>query len=130
MKIVGTSIPVKDQAKALKFYTEILGFIKKHDIPIGDHRWLTLVSPSEPDGVELLLEPNADYPTMKALKEALVEDGIPYTQFLVEDVHAEYERMKDLGVLFTIEPTNMDTTTVAIFDDTCGNLIQIYQMNM
>ncbi len=130
MKITVTSIPVKDQAKALKFYTEILGFIKKHDIPIGADRWLTLVSPQEPDGVELLLEPNAEYPTMKALKESLVKDGIPFTQFQVDDVHAEYERLKDLGVLFTIEPTDMGMTTAAIFDDTCGNLIQIYQMNM
>ena len=130
MKITVTSIPVKDQAKALKFYTEILGFIKKHDIPIGADRWLTLVSPQEPDGVELLLEPNAEYPTMKALKESLVKDGIPFTQFQVDDVHAEYERLKDLGVLFTIEPTDMGMTIAAIFDDTCGNLIQIYQMNM
>ena len=130
MKITVTSIPVKDQAKALKFYTEVLGFIKKHDIPIGADRWLTLVSPQEPDGVELLLEPNAEYPTMKALKESLVKDGIPFTQFQVDDVHTEYERLKDLGVLFTIEPTDMGMTTAAIFDDTCGNLIQIYQMNM
>lgn len=129
MKITVTSIPVKDQAKALKFYTEILGFIKKHDIPVGDASWLTVVSPQEPDGVELLLEPNAEYPTMKAFKEALVNDGIPYTQFQVDDVHAEYTRLKDLGVLFTIEPTDMGTTTAAILDDTCGNLIMIYQMN-
>lgn len=129
MKITVASIPVKDQAKALKFYTEILGFIKKHDIPIGADRWLTLVSPQEPDGVELLLEPNAEYPAMKALKEALVNDGIPFTQFQVDDVHAEYERLKDLGVLFTIEPTDMGMITAAILDDTCGNLIQIYQMN-
>lgn len=129
MKITVASIPVKDQAKALKFYTEILGFIKKHDIPIGADRWLTLVSPQEPDGVELLLEPNAEYPAMKALKESLLKDGIPFTQFQVDDVYAEYERLKDLGVLFTIEPTDMGMTTAAIFDDTCGNLIQIYQMN-
>lgn len=130
MKITVTSVPVRDQTKALTFYTEKLGFIKKHDIPVGDARWLTVVSPEVPDGVELLLEPNSEYPAMKALKEALVRDGIPWTQFLVEDVHAEYTRLKDLGVVFTIEPTEMGTTTVAIFDDTCGNLIQIYQMNV
>lgn len=130
MKITVTSIPVKDQDKALDFYANKLGFIVKHDIPLGEARWLTLVSPQEPDGVELLLEPNSDYPAMKALKQALVNDGIPFTQFQVDDVHAEYTRLKDLGVLFTIEPTNMGPTTVAILDDTCGNLIQVYQMNM
>lgn len=129
MKITATSVPVSDQAKALAFYTDKLGFIKKHDIPVGDDRWLTVVSPEAPDGVELLLEPNAGYPELKALKEAFVRDGIPWTQFLVDDVHAEYERLKNLGVVFTIEPTEMGTTTAAIFDDTCGNLIQIYQMN-
>lgn len=129
MKITVTSIPVKDHAKALDFYANKLGFIKKHDIPLGEARWLTVVSPQQPDGVELLLEPNSDYPAMKALKEALVNDGIPFTQFEVDDVHAEYNRLKALGVVFTIEPTDMGTTTVAILDDTCGNLIQIYQMN-
>ncbi|MEO1290974.1 MAG: VOC family protein [Chloroflexota bacterium] len=129
MKITVTSIPVENQEKALTFYTEILEFVKKEDIPIGDARWLTVVSPEEPDGVELLLEPNGGYPEIKALKEALVRDGIPFTQFLVDDVHAEYKRLKDLGVLFTIDPTNMGTVTAAILDDTCGNLIQIYQMN-
>lgn len=129
MKITVASVPVQDQAKALTFYTEMLGFIKKQDIPIGEARWLTVVSPQAPDGVELLLEPNSEYPAMKALKESLVHDGIPWTQFEVEDVHAEYARLKNLGVLFTLEPTNMGTVTAAILDDTCGNLLQIYQMN-
>lgn len=129
MKIVVTGVSVEDQDHALAFYTEKLGFVKKHDIPVGEARWLTVVSPEEPDGVELLLEPNGAYPAMKALKEALVNDGIPYTQFLVEDVHAETARLQGLGVQFTVEPTAMGTVTVAIFDDTCGNLIQIYQMN-
>ncbi|MCU0465382.1 MAG: VOC family protein [Anaerolineae bacterium] len=129
MKITVTSIPVIDQAKAHKFYTEVLGFITKRDIPLGDARWLTLVSPEEQDGVELLLEPNGEYPTMKAFKAALVADGIPYTMFLVPDVYAEYDRLRGLGVEFTMEPTNMGMTTGAIFHDTCGNLISIYQMN-
>lgn len=129
MKITITSVAVEDQAKALQFYTEILGFVKKEDIPVGEDRWLTVVSPEEPDGVELLLEPNGNYPAIKALKEALVNDGIPYTQFLVEDVKAEYERLLSLGVVFTLEPTDMEQVTIAILDDTCGNLIQIYQLN-
>lgn len=129
MRIVATSIPVVDQDHALKFYTERLGFIKKHDIPVGEKdRWLTVVSPQDQNGVELLLEPNGDYPAMKALKQSLVEDGIPYTMFQVNDVQKEYNRLKDLDVKFTIEPTNMGTTIIAIFDDTCGNLIQIFQM--
>lgn len=129
MRIKLTSIPIDDYDKALKFYTEAMGFQLKRDIPLGDgNRWITVVSPEEPDGVELLLEPNAGYPAMKALKEALVKDGIPYTAFQVSDVQAEYERMKMLGVEFTMEPTNMGTTTAAVLDDTCGNLIQIYQM--
>jgi catechol 2,3-dioxygenase-like lactoylglutathione lyase family enzyme len=124
------SVSIGDYDKALDFYTNKLGFVKKHDIPLGEGaRWLTVVSPQEPNGTELLLEPNAEYPAMKALKESLVKDGIPFTAFLVDDVHAEYERMKNLGVEFTMEPTNMGTTTVAILDDTCGNLIQIYQVH-
>lgn len=131
MKIKLTSVPIDDYDKALKFYTEILGFVKKHDIPLGDGaRWITVVSPEEPNGTELLLEPNANYSAMKALKEALVQDGIPFTAFLVGDVQQEYERLKDLGVEFTMEPTNMGMTSAAVFDDTCGNLIQIYQLNM
>jgi catechol 2,3-dioxygenase-like lactoylglutathione lyase family enzyme len=129
MKITVTSVPVQDQDKALKFYTETLGFAKKRDIPLGEARWLTLVSPDAPDGVELLLEPNGEYPAMKALKTALVSDGIPYTAFQVNDIYTEYSRLKDLGVEFTMEPTNMGMTSAAIFDDTCGNLIQIYQLN-
>lgn len=129
MKIKLTSVSIADYDKALHFYTEILGFVKKHDIPLGDGaRWLTVVSPEEPNGTELLLEPNANYPAMKALKAALVEDGIPFTAFQVNDIHEEYERLKKLGVVFTMEPTNMGPTTVAILDDTCGNLIQIYQV--
>lgn len=129
IKIKLTSVSIEDYDKALKFYTEVLGFIKKNDIPLGNGaRWLTVVSPAEPTGTELLLEPNAHYPAMKALKQALVEDGIPFTAFEVDDIHVEYERMKKLGVVFTMEPTNMGSTTVAIFEDTCDNLIQIFQM--
>jgi catechol 2,3-dioxygenase-like lactoylglutathione lyase family enzyme len=129
MKIKLSSVSIDDYDKALKFYTEVMGFQLKRDIPLGnDARWITVVSPDEPNGTELLLEPNASYPAMKALKESLVKDGIPFTAFEVNDIQKEYERMKDLGVEFTMEPTNMGTTTVAIFDDTCGNLIQIYQV--
>ena len=129
MKIKLESVSIADYDKALEFYTEKLGFVKKRDIPLGGGaRWLTVVSPQEPDGVELLLEPNADYPAMKALKESLVKDGIPFTAFEVDDVQKEYERLKGLGVEFTMEPTNMGTTTLAILDDTCGNLIQLYQI--
>jgi predicted enzyme related to lactoylglutathione lyase len=129
MKIKLTSVSIDDYNKALKFYTEVLGFVKKRDIPLGDGaRWITVVSPEEPDGTELLLEPNADYPAMKALKEALVKDGLPFTAFQVDDIQKEYARLKKLGVEFTMEPTNMGMTTVAVFDDTCGNLIQLYQV--
>jgi len=129
MKIKLTSVPIENYDKALKFYTEILGFVKKRDIPLGEGaRWITVVSPEEPDGTELLLEPNADYPAMKALREALVKDGIPFTAFQVGDIQKEYERLKKMGVQFTMEPTNMGMTTAAVFDDTCGNLIQIYQV--
>jgi catechol 2,3-dioxygenase-like lactoylglutathione lyase family enzyme len=129
MKIKLASVPIADYDKALKFYTEMLGFEKKRDIPLGEGaRWLTVVSPQEPNGTELVLEPNDGYPAMKALKEALVKDGMPITAFEVDDVQSEYDRMKKLGVTFTMEPTNMGQTTVAILDDTCGNLIQIYQV--
>ncbi|MFN8432499.1 MAG: VOC family protein [Anaerolineales bacterium] len=129
MKIKLASVSIDEYDKALKFYTEVLGFILKRDIPLGnDARWITVVSPDEPNGVELVLEPNASYPAMKALKESLVRDGIPFTAFEVKDIQKEYERMKKLGVEFTMEPTNMGTATAAIFDDTCGNLIQIYQL--
>jgi catechol 2,3-dioxygenase-like lactoylglutathione lyase family enzyme len=130
MKIKLTSVSIDDYDKALNFYTDVLGFLKKRDIPLGEGaRWITVVSPEEPEGTELLLEPNADYPAMKALKESLFKDGIPYTAFQVGDVQQEYDRMKSLGVEFTMEPTNMGMTTAAVFNDTCGNLIQIYQLN-
>ena len=130
MKIKLTSVSIDDYDKALKFYTDVMGFVKKHDIPLGEGaRWITVVSPEEPNGTELLLEPNASYPAMKALKESLVKDGMPFTAFLVNDVQQEYERMRELGVEFTMEPTNMGMTTAAVLDDTCGNLIQIYQLN-
>ncbi len=128
MKIKLTSVSVDDQDKALKFYTEVLSFVKKADFPVGQAKWLTVVSPEEPDGPELLLEPNADYPAMKALKEALVKDGIPFIAFQVDDIQKEYERLKKLGVVFTQEPTKAGPVTQAVFDDTCGNLIQIYQV--
>ena len=129
MKIKLASVSIDDYDKALKFYTEVLGFVTKRDIPLGDGaRWITVVSPEELDGVELLLEPNASYPAMKALKESLVKDGIPFTAFQISDIQNEYERMQKLGVEFTMEPTNMGMTTAAVFNDTCGNLIQIYQM--
>ncbi len=126
MKIRLSSVYVDDQEKALRFYTEVLGFVKKTDIPVGEFRWLTVVSPDEPEGTELLLEPDVN-PATKTFKKALHEQGIPLTQFTVEDTQEEYERLKNLGVKFTLEPTEMDRVTVAIFDDTCGNLIQIAQ---
>ena len=130
IKIKLTSVSIDDYDKALKFYTEVMGFVKKQDIPLGEGaRWITVVSPEEPNGTELLLEPNAYYPAMKALKEALVNDGMPFTAFQVGDVQEEYERMKMLGMEFTMEPTNMGMTSAAVFNDTCGNLIQIYQIN-
>jgi predicted enzyme related to lactoylglutathione lyase len=128
MRVRASSVPVDDQAHALKFYTEVLGFVKKLDIPVGEHhRWLTVVAPDDLDGVELLLEPS-EYPAMQALKKSLVADGIPYTMFEVDDVHAEYERLRSLEVEFTMEPTDLGTTIAAILNDTCGNLIQIYQL--
>lgn len=125
MRISVTSVSVGDQDKALRFYTEVLGFIPKLDIPLGEARWLTVVSPQDPNGVQLLLEPNAEYPAMKALKEALMADGIPFTAFMVDDVYVEYERLRGLGVEFTMDPTDMGMSVGAIFNDTCGNLIQI-----
>jgi len=127
MKIVVTSVLVDDQEKALNFYTKTLGFVKKHDIPMGEYRWLTLTAPSQPDGVELVLEPDA-HPAAKPFKQALVEDGIPYTSFGVEDVQAEYERLQTVGVRFTQPPVQMGNVVTAVFDDTCGNLIQIAQV--
>ncbi|MFF5705491.1 VOC family protein [Streptomyces sp. NPDC012794] len=125
MKIHLTSVFVDDQAKALDFYTGILGFVKKHDVPLGgEARWLTVVSPAEPGGTELLLEP-AGHPAVKPYRDALVKDGIPLAQFAVDDVEAEYERLRGLGVRFTQEPLEAGPVTTAVFDDTCGNLIQI-----
>ncbi|GJF23034.1 MULTISPECIES: VOC family protein [Streptomyces] len=125
MKIRLTSVFVDDQAKALHFYTDILGFVKRHDVPVGEKdRWLTVVSPDEPDGTELLLEP-AGHPAVKPYRDALVQDGIPLAQFAVADVRAEYERLRGLGVRFTQEPLEMGPVTTAVLDDTCGNLIQI-----
>ena len=130
MKVKFCSVPISDYDQALRFYTEKLGFVKSKDIPLGGGaRWLTVISPDQPDGPEVVLEPNAEYPAMKALKESLVKDGIPYTAFEVVDIHKEYERLKKVGVKFSMEPTDMGTTTIAIFDDTCGNLLQIFQMN-
>ena len=129
MKIKLTSVSIDDLDKALKFYTEILGFVKKQDVPMGaDVRWITVVSSDEPDGTELLLEPNASYPAMKALKESLMKDGVPFTAFQVDDIQKEYERLQKLGVKFTMPPTTMGPATIAVFHDTCGNLIQIYQV--
>jgi catechol 2,3-dioxygenase-like lactoylglutathione lyase family enzyme len=124
MKINLTSVLVDDQAKALQFYTEVLGFVKQYDVPVGEDRWLTVVSPEDPDGTALLLEPGR-HPAVKPFKEALVADGIPFTSFAVDDVTAEYERLRGLGVRFTQEPTATGPVTTAVFDDTCGNLIQI-----
>src|SRR4051812_26420287 len=127
MRINLTSVLVDDQEKALRFYTEVLGFVKKNDVPAGEHRWLTVVSPENPDGVELLLEPD-EHPAAKPFKAALVADGVPFTSFWVDDVHAEAERLRALGVTFTQEPTQMGPVTTAVLDDTCGNLIQIASM--
>ncbi|MCX8159585.1 MAG: VOC family protein [Candidatus Saccharicenans sp.] len=127
MRIRLLSLPVADQDRALEFYTNKLGFVLKKDIPIGQARWLTLASPEEPDGPELLLEPNAEYPAMKNLKEALLKDGIPIAAFAVDSVEEEFARLKEKGVHFTLEPTDFGTAIVAILNDTCGNLIQIYQ---
>jgi catechol 2,3-dioxygenase-like lactoylglutathione lyase family enzyme len=124
MKINLTSVLVDDQAKALEFYTEVLGFVKKTDVPLGEHRWLTVVSPEDPDGPELVLEPD-EHPAARPFKEALVADGIPFTSFAVEDVHGDFERLASRGVRFTQEPTEMGPVTTAVLDDTCGNLIQI-----
>ena len=128
MKINLTSVLVDDQEKALRFYTDVLGFVKKTEVPLGEYRWLTVVSPEEPDGVELVLEPS-DHPAVKPYKDALVADGIPFTSFAVDDVHKEYERLTGLGVTFTQPPTAMGPVTTAVLDDTCGNLIQLAQMD-
>jgi catechol 2,3-dioxygenase-like lactoylglutathione lyase family enzyme len=124
MRIHLTSVFVDDQRAALDFYTRVLGFEVLHDIPLGDAAWLTVVSPEDPDGAQLLLEP-AGHPAVAPYREALVEDGIPSAQFAVDDVRAEHERLTGLGVSFTQPPTDMGEVTMAVFDDTCGNLIQI-----
>ena len=127
MKIILTSVFVDDQDKALQFYTGVLGFVKKQDVTAGEYRWLTVVSRDQPDGTELLLEPN-DNPAAKTFQEAIFGQGIPAAMFEVEDVLKEYQRLKALGVVFTVEPTQvMGPVMRAVFDDTCGNLIQIIQ---
>ncbi|MFE7630136.1 VOC family protein [Kocuria sp. NPDC057446] len=128
MIITYASVFVDDQQKALEFYTDTLGFQLKVDVPTGPYRWLTVVSPQAPDGVQLLLEPS-EHPAVHPFKEALVSDGIPFNSFGVEDVHAEYERLTGLGVRFVQEPTPMGPVTTAVLDDTCGNLIQIAHLN-
>jgi catechol 2,3-dioxygenase-like lactoylglutathione lyase family enzyme len=127
MRINVTSVLVDDQAKALTFYTDVLGFVKKTDLPAGEARWLTVVSPEAPDGVELLLEPD-EHPAARPFKAALVADGIPATSFAVDDVQAEFDRLAAKGVTFVQPPTSMGPVTTAVFDDTCGNLIQIAAM--
>ncbi|RRQ27026.1 VOC family protein [Rhodococcus sp. Eu-32] len=124
MKIYISSLFVPDQDKALEFYTTTLGFLVKHEIPLGEHKWLTIVSAENPDGPEVSLEPDV-HPAVKPFKTALMDDGIPATSFMVDDVNAEYERLTKLGVVFTQQPTEMGSMTLATFDDTCGNLIQI-----
>lgn len=127
MRIYITSIVVDDQAKALDFYTNKLRFAVKNDVPVEEHRWLTVVSKEQPDGTELLLEPS-DHPAVTPYKNALLEDGIPATSFQADDVDAEFERLKDIGVQFIQQPTDAGPVRMAVFDDTCGNLIQLVQM--
>ncbi|MGG3927470.1 VOC family protein [Metabacillus fastidiosus] len=126
MKIIVTSIFVQDQDKALKFYSEKLGFIKKEDIPVGEFRWISLVSHDDREGTELLLEPN-NHPAAKEYQKKIFTEGIPATMFGVVDIRKEYKRLLENGVKFTMEPTKMGEVTIAVFDDTCGNLIQIVQ---
>ncbi len=126
MRIYVTSVLVDDQAKALSFYTEKLGFVVKHDVPVGAHRWLTVVSPEAPDGTELLLEPS-EHPAAKSFKSALVKDGIPAASFMVDDLAREFARLRGLGVAFTVEPMEAGPVRMAVFDDTCGNFIQIVE---
>ena len=126
MKIKLSSVFVDDLDKALRFYTEVLGFVKKTDLPAGEYRWLTVVSPEHPDDIELVLEPNVNA-AAKAYQKAIFDAGIPSTAFAVDNIQEEYERMKEAGVVFSMEPTETQGPTIAIFDDTCGNLIQLYQ---
>lgn len=127
IKIHVTSVPVSNQDKALKFYTEKLGFIKKTEVPMGEHKWLTVVSPNEQNGVELLLEPMGFEPA-RVYQKALKDAGIPYTSFMVADLDNEYERLSSIGVKFSMEPKEMGPVKIAILDDTCGNNIQLAQM--
>jgi catechol 2,3-dioxygenase-like lactoylglutathione lyase family enzyme len=127
MKIKLNSVLVRDQDKALRFYTEVLGFVKQKDIPVGEFRWLTVASPETPDDIELVLEPN-EHPAAKTFQEAMFQYGRPMTAFEVDDIQREYQRMKDLGVSFTQPPTDAGPVVMAVFDDTCGNLIQLYQV--
>lgn len=127
MKMYIKSVMVDDQSKALAFYTEKMGFQVKHDIPMGEARWLTVVSPEEPDGVELLLEPSG-HKAVAPFKASLYADGLPFTSFSVEDLDQEYERMTGLGVKFTQAPTQAGPVKIAVLDDTCGNLIQLIQL--
>ena len=129
MRIRFTSVYVNDQGRALRFYTDVLGFVKKADIKAGNYRWLTVASPEEPDGTQLVLEPGEN-PAAKAYQEALFKQGIRATNFIVDDIRKEYERLKKLGVKFTMEPTKLPGTpsTIAVLDDTCGNLIQITEL--
>lgn len=127
MKIKLNSVFVDNQDKALKFYTEVLGFVKKADIPLGEYRWLTVISPEGPDDLELVLEPNAN-PAAKTYQESIFEQGIPVTSFASENIEKEYERLANLGVIFSMKPTKMEGVTIAVFDDTCGNFIQLYQV--
>jgi catechol 2,3-dioxygenase-like lactoylglutathione lyase family enzyme len=127
MRIHLTNVYVDDQEKALRFYTGVLRFVKKNDIPLGEHRWLTVVSATEPNGTELLLEPD-EHPAVRPFKAALAEDGVPFTSFAVDDVSAEHERLEGLGVRFTQRPTELGSVVTAVLDDTCGNLIQIAQL--
>ena len=127
MKIRVVSVLVDDQDKALKFYTGVLGFVNKNDIPMGEHRWLTVVSGEEQDGVELLLEPMS-FPSAKIYQKALFDAGVPFTVFNVNDIQKEFERLTKLGVVFSMDPTDVGTATLAVFDDTCGNNIQIAQV--
>ncbi|HKF86397.1 MAG TPA: VOC family protein [Candidatus Limnocylindrales bacterium] len=127
MRIRVTSVLVDDQATAFRFYTEVLGFLPRRDIPLGEHRWLTVVSPEDPDGPELLLEPS-EHPAVGPFKAALMEDGVPFVSFAVEDMGSEVARLKRLGVRFTQEPLDMGTVVTAVLDDTSGNLVQLAQM--
>jgi catechol 2,3-dioxygenase-like lactoylglutathione lyase family enzyme len=127
LKIALTSVMVDDQEKALRFYTDVLGFEKKHDFPVGEYRWITVVSPAGPVGIELALEP-IGFDFARTFQQALFTASIPATAFAVDDIHAEYERLAKLGVVFQSEPTQAGPVSIAVFNDTCGNLIQIFQV--